>query len=133
MKLSPADFPNRRALQRVAIQQVEKAVKGGHLSKLNGLIPCVACSRPATEYDHRDYCYPLQVEAVCHSCNLFRGKANPLTFKTWGMVGVESIVFALPIQHKRQLEAMAQKTERPLAALLRFIVKQFLDGKGTLS
>lgn len=40
--------------------------------------------------------------------------------------------FELEISLKRKLEGMADKGERSLSGLLRLIVKQFLDGKGTL-
>lgn len=35
---------------------------------------CVDCGDPATDYDHRDYNKPLEVEPVCHACNMKRGK-----------------------------------------------------------
>lgn len=53
----------------------------GHIRK--GLLPhpstltCVDCGRPAQQYDHRDYGKPLDVHAVCRSCNLRRGSAIP--------------------------------------------------------
>jgi hypothetical protein len=37
---------------------------------------CADCGKPATDYDHRDYRKPLEVEPVCHSCNLKRGPAK---------------------------------------------------------
>lgn len=38
---------------------------------------CVDCGRLATMHDHRDWRLPLNVELVCHSCNLKRGPAAP--------------------------------------------------------
>lgn len=38
--------------------------------------PCVDCGEPATDYDHRDYSKPLDVEPVCRSCNMKRGPAQ---------------------------------------------------------
>ena len=38
-------------------------------------LKCVDCGADATIYDHRDYSKPLEVEAVCHSCNIIRGPA----------------------------------------------------------
>lgn len=39
---------------------------------------CTDCSRPACQYDHRDYNRPLMVDPVCRSCNLRRGPAIPV-------------------------------------------------------
>ena len=36
---------------------------------------CSDCGKPATEYEHRYYALPLEVEPVCTSCNLKRGPA----------------------------------------------------------
>lgn len=57
---------------------VHNAVSLGILPKLDGSIPCVDCGKPATDYDHRDYNRPLDVDPTCHSCNLKRGPAIPL-------------------------------------------------------
>lgn len=37
---------------------------------------CSDCKRQAEQYDHRDYGRPLDVDAVCRSCNLMRGPAK---------------------------------------------------------
>ena len=37
---------------------------------------CVDCGVQATEYDHRDYGKPLEVEPVCRTCNFARGPAK---------------------------------------------------------
>jgi hypothetical protein len=55
---------------------VAKAIRKGELAPLDGTIACMDCGEPATAYDHRDYAYPLNVEPVCHSCNLKRGKGE---------------------------------------------------------
>lgn len=60
-----------------ATRIVHKAIKTGNLPKLDGSIFCVDCGAPARNYDHRDYSKPLEVEPVCHSCNLLRGPAKP--------------------------------------------------------
>lgn len=39
--------------------------------------PCTDCGGKATEYDHRDYNFPLKVEPVCRGCNARRGPAIP--------------------------------------------------------
>ena len=66
---------------------VSIAIKNGKL-KHPTLLKCVDCGKPATEYDHRDYSKPLNVDPVCHSCNLKRGPGKgvmnilpPLPFK----------------------------------------------------
>lgn len=52
------------------------------LAVLNGLLlpvtmhRCVDCrTKPAVDYDHRDYTKPLEVDPVCRRCNLMRGHA----------------------------------------------------------
>lgn len=60
-----------------AIKQVWRAVRRGVLPRLDGSVPCVDCGRPARCYEHRDYSKPLEVEPVCHRCNLRRGRARP--------------------------------------------------------
>lgn len=55
---------------------VAKAVRNGELRPATGF-DCTDCGKPATEYDHRDYRKPLDVEPVCRSCNLKRGPALP--------------------------------------------------------
>jgi hypothetical protein len=62
--------------QRLAHQKVTAAKKNGVLPALNGAIRCVDCGNPATEYDHRDYARPLDVQPVCHGCNTRRGSAQ---------------------------------------------------------
>ena len=57
-----------------ASQMVKYAVDNGFLPKVNTLT-CVDCGKPATEYDHRNYDYPLGVEATCRKCNSRRGSA----------------------------------------------------------
>ena len=52
-----------------------KRIKAGQLAPLNGTIPCQDCGAPATEYDHRDYQKPEEVEPVCRLCNVLRGHA----------------------------------------------------------
>jgi hypothetical protein len=53
-------------------------------AKRNGDLPpqkscaCADCGGQATEYDHRDYFRPLDVEPVCRRCNSHRGHAAQL-------------------------------------------------------
>jgi hypothetical protein len=62
--------------QRRAIALVSNAKMNGKLAYLDGTILCVDCKRkPATIYEHRDYSKPLEVEPVCHYCNVRRGPA----------------------------------------------------------
>ena len=42
--------------------------------------PCTDCGGPAREYDHRDYAKPLEVEPVCHRCNIRRGPGKWVKF-----------------------------------------------------
>jgi hypothetical protein len=54
---------------------VARAIKRGELKHASELT-CVDCGRPASQYDHRDYTKPLQVDPVCRSCNVMRGPAD---------------------------------------------------------
>lgn len=63
----------RALYYRLAHQYVQFAVSHGDLPKLDGSIICADCSNPATEYDHRDYKKPLEVDPVCRFCNAARG------------------------------------------------------------
>lgn len=65
---------------RLANRVTYTEVKGGRLPKLSSVeVACVDCGRRATQYDHRDYNKPLDVDPVCRSCNQIRGPAIPLT------------------------------------------------------
>ena len=55
---------------------VARAVREGVLAH-PASFPCVDCGGAATEYEHRDYNKPLEVEPTCRSCNLRRGPAIP--------------------------------------------------------
>lgn len=60
---------------------VDLAIRRGDLPRACTLT-CTDCSKPASDYDHRDYGKPLEVQPVCRSCNRKRGPARPvLTFE----------------------------------------------------
>lgn len=58
-----------------AVLAVQRAKRKGLLPHISSETKCADCGQQADRYDHRDYNKPLEVEAVCHSCNLFRGPA----------------------------------------------------------
>ena len=58
-----------------AMGKVARAIRRGELSRIGDDTACADCGKRATEYDHRDYAKPIDVVAVCHSCNLKRGSA----------------------------------------------------------
>lgn len=63
--------------QGIAHRAVFRAVKGGLLPSLKSRqYACVDCGGVAIEYDHRDYSRPLEVDPVCHVCNIARGAAK---------------------------------------------------------
>lgn len=62
-------------LQKAAHVAVSKAVEAGDLPRASGLT-CIDCGAPAQVYDHRDYTRPLDVDPVCHPCNIRRGPTN---------------------------------------------------------
>lgn len=55
---------------------VAAAIRDGYLPRPSSLT-CLDCGAPAQAYDHRDYNKPLDVEPVCHACNVKRGPALP--------------------------------------------------------
>jgi hypothetical protein len=58
-----------------AVYAVAAAVHRGKLPPAKECV-CVDCGKQARDYDHRDYSKPLEVEPVCHPCNLKRGPAK---------------------------------------------------------
>ena len=56
--------------------KIQQATKAGLLPSARSL-SCKDCGKKAYGYDHRDYNKPLDVEPVCQSCNMLRGKAKP--------------------------------------------------------
>lgn len=64
----------RRREQSRAIQRVNYAIRRGFLSR-PAEHACADCGAQATDYDHRDYTKPLEVEPVCSACNTRRGPA----------------------------------------------------------
>jgi hypothetical protein len=65
--------------QSQAHAAVNLAVQTGRLRPPKDFL-CDDCGKTATDYDHRDYGKPLEVDPVCRSCNLRRGRALP---KRW--------------------------------------------------
>lgn len=59
-----------------ATAAVREAVRRGQLAKARQCA-CADCGSKATDYDHRDYNKPLEVQPVCRSCNKKRGPAIP--------------------------------------------------------
>jgi hypothetical protein len=63
---------------------MNNAINAVYKAKCHGILPwlwrvdvrCVDCGAPATDYDHRNYDKPLDVDPVCHKCNCRRGPAR---------------------------------------------------------
>lgn len=55
---------------------IRRAVRSGEMRPAREHA-CVDCGEQAFCYDHRDYSRPLDVEPVCHACNIRRGPALP--------------------------------------------------------
>lgn len=60
-----------------AYSQLGKAIKRGDIPPIDTNSICVDCGGQATEYEHRNYFYPLTVDPVCRSCNSQRGEGFP--------------------------------------------------------
>jgi hypothetical protein len=54
---------------------VSSAIRRGDLMPATQYF-CVDCGGSASQYDHRDYTKPLDVDPVCRSCNARRGPAH---------------------------------------------------------
>ncbi|WP_334067284.1 helix-turn-helix transcriptional regulator [Burkholderia cepacia] len=79
MKVQPIQarrLPMKRTGAENAHREVAKAIRRGDLPPVDTQT-CCDCGAPARGYDHRDYAKPLEVDAVCDSCNVRRGKAAP--------------------------------------------------------
>jgi hypothetical protein len=61
----------------MARRLVARAIDLGVLLKPSYYL-CVDCGSRATQYEHRDYNKPLDVEPVCVTCNNRRGPGIPL-------------------------------------------------------
>lgn len=75
---SSSRYQKRLSNYREAHYAVQLAIKAGLLRSLkDGSTICSQCGvRPAQVYDHRDYCHPLDVQAVCLRCNSELGPAE---------------------------------------------------------
>lgn len=77
------------------IRSVQRAVKIGWLPDLrSGEYACVDCNGVADRWEHRDYSKVLDVEPVCHKCNMARGMGQMPT---------------LPVFQKRDVAAEKDK------------------------
>lgn len=65
-------------IQLAAKQAIARAVVRGEMPPARQL-RCFDCGVQALDYDHRDYTKPMNVQALCRSCNLLRGPAD-----NWG-------------------------------------------------
>lgn len=77
LRLTTADRIVWKKSAMWAAQRVRRAVVAGELTDLRSeVVNCLDCGvNRAVAYDHRDYSKPLEVQPVCHSCNLKRGPA----------------------------------------------------------
>ena len=72
-------YSNYVTLRNWANQIVGIAINKSRIPKPTTL-PCSDCGCRASYYDHRDYYRPLQLSAVCASCNRKRGMALATLF-----------------------------------------------------
>jgi hypothetical protein len=74
IRAQQANKRNSSSYQRLAREYVSAAIKKGDLISLKTqVVQCSDCDARAEQYDHRDYARPLEVSAVCRSCNMRRG------------------------------------------------------------
>lgn len=64
-----------------ASRSVDRAVRNGWLPDLSTReYECVDCRGVADRWEHRDYSMVLDVEPVCHACNMKRGRGKMPVF-----------------------------------------------------
>src|SRR3990172_2168897 len=102
---------------------VRIAVKLGVLPCITEKTKCVDCGLQANAYDHRDYNKPLEVEPVCHGCNVRRGPALPCDT---GRSCMERSNFYFPEQMLARLKRASKKLGLPVSELLRRAVDEYL-------
>ena len=71
-----ANLPHHRSGWQ-AHRLVAAAIRLGFLPPASAC-RCVDCGTQATDYEHRDYNKPLEVEPVCRKCNFARPPAVPI-------------------------------------------------------
>lgn len=106
---------------------VAKAIREGSLPKLDGSVKCADCGGIATDYDHRDYDKPLEVVAVCKSCNCKRGRGKNSKVYLNPRVRTATIALRLPPTIKRRMEKRATKMMMTPSAFIRWCIEQVLD------
>ena len=75
-KCSEIRARRRADITRRSHKAVEQEILAGRLPPVKNLA-CVDCGEPAVCYDHRDYSKPIDVDAVCKSCDASRGPGAP--------------------------------------------------------
>jgi hypothetical protein len=83
--------------QTLAASAVAAARRNGILQPPTNF-QCTDCDCGATEYDHRDYNNPLDVDPVCRGCNRRRGSAKP---KSWSFEEFFSWFQKIVDEHRR--------------------------------
>lgn len=79
-----------RGWQAQAYRFVKLAIGAGVLPDLAcGEYACVDCGAVATQYEHRDYARPLDVEPICKGCNLKRGRGAWPTAEAYSFKKIE--------------------------------------------
>jgi hypothetical protein len=118
------------AIQAAAVAKVSQAIRKGELKKPTEF-KCVDCGKAATQYDHRDYNKPLEVQPVCASCNAMRGPAIGSTCKGPGSKQSYEVTMALRWLRGKDKRTVAQAAKRfkvHESTLWRAIGKQKLNG-----
>ena len=105
---------------------VAAAIRRRDLPRLNGKVKCVDCGNRATDYDHRDYAKPLEVEPVCHRCNMKRGpgKNKSLAFQKGHMMRVTDATY-------ERLTEWSRSSGRPMNEILETVLRQVKVRTGT--
>jgi hypothetical protein len=81
-----------------ASRSVDRAVRNGWLPDLSTReYECADCRGVADRWEHRDYSMVLDVEPVCHRCNMKRGRGRmPVFTRVFRKVVTEPVVVAHP-------------------------------------
>ena len=115
----------RYRLMAKAHSAVAKAVREKRIPPAHSM-KCTDCGVNAKEYDHRNYYEPLEVEPVCRSCNLARGKAIPhadpsIEDENCGF-RMQQANIRFSSEERAMLEAAAELNGMPFSTWIRHVV-----------
>lgn len=112
--------------QVAAIAKVSSAICKGIIPRPSTLL-CDDCGLPASQYDHRDYNFPLLVAPVCRKCNINRGQAIPINGFFEKMIKLGHPPYEYRIHMKRLAEMFGYVIENIDQLPYRVTIEHWID------